>query len=510
MLSLLRDVNFDAAPRFSRPYSTQPPIFHPTTSNTFPLFLTHSLWPLRQHLHPLTLTLSHTNNPPAKMGSSINLSSFAHPADEPDTDFQRRAVADLLGRDRVSFPGAQPVSFARHHLRELQNVDYFMCEKTDGIRCLLYLTQHIDAGGEMAEAQYLVDRKNEYYYVPRDSLHLPKSEQDLIGFHTGTLFDGELVRQRNKTAPYNERITYLIFDMLAVDGENITSRDFSRRLARIDARIIRPMKAFKARYADDVARQPFQIEMKKMELPYGFVMMFDHVLPKLPHGNDGLIFTCKDTVYVSGTDEHILKWKPPEENTVDFRLILGEFPVVEGEEDWDACPEMSLWVNHGDRKRYQQFATLHVEAAEWEAMKRMGQQLDGRIIEAFRSAELSDAQGREVWRPKIEKDGTPRFRDDKTDANHISVVESVLESIRDAVSEQDLKDEAYNIKKAFKERQAERERREADERRREREEHERRKREEFERRKKVEAERAREADGAGEGVEDDGPRYDDD
>lgn len=104
---------------------------------------------------------------------------------------------------------------------------------------------------------------------------------------------------------HRERITYLIFDCLATDGENIMNRDFSRRLARIDNMIIRPLKLFYQQYPEAAADQPFQIEMKKMEFSYGMTMMFDHVLPALPHGNDGLIFTCKDTLYEPGTDPHV-------------------------------------------------------------------------------------------------------------------------------------------------------------------------------------------------------------
>jgi mRNA guanylyltransferase len=40
-----------------------------------------------------------------------------------------------------------------------------------------------------------------------------------------------------------------------------------------------------------------------MEVSYGVEMMFRDVLPNLPHGNDGLIFTCRTSQYKFGTDE---------------------------------------------------------------------------------------------------------------------------------------------------------------------------------------------------------------
>lgn len=74
------------------------------------------------------------------MGSSVALEDVGQKIPLEDMQFHRGTIADLLGRQQLSFPGAQPVSFARSHFAELQRTDYYLCEKTDGIRCLLYLT----------------------------------------------------------------------------------------------------------------------------------------------------------------------------------------------------------------------------------------------------------------------------------------------------------------------------------------------------------------------------------
>ncbi|KAI5362349.1 Putative mRNA capping enzyme, adenylation domain, nucleic acid-binding protein [Septoria linicola] len=383
-----------------------------------------------------------------------------------DARFHQDTISDLLHRRDTKFPGAQPVSFARRHLKELERADYFLAEKTDGIRLLLYLTQTHGPDGRPQEAQFLIDRKNEYYYIESGYLHIPlpvppsaahpKGHYDVQSWHHNTLLDGELVLQR---WPNGQRqLTYIIFDILVLGGQNITDRDYGYRMGKIHT-VISAHEKFAKDFPEDRRAQPFQLAAKKPSFSYAAPEMFRNILPKLPHGNDGLIFTCKDTPYVSGTDQHILKWKPPHENTVDFKMQLGPFPMEEDDEgkyeDFDQMPEIELLVLHGGNDNYQYFAHLHLTEKEWEAMKAKSEQYDHRIIECWREKDTGN------WRPKIDDDGTPRFRDDKEHANHISVVQSVLQSIEDAVSEQDLIDAYTAIRTAWKARAEEQEMRDA-------------------------------------------------
>lgn len=89
---------------------------------------------------------------------------------------------------------------------------------------------------------------------------------------------------------------------------------------------------------------------------------------------------------------------------------------------------------------YRPFAEMYVTPEEWEDLKALGQPLDDTIVECAK-----DEEGR--WRYH-------RLRDDKMDANHISTVDKVLESIEDRVTEDDLIRAAGAIKAAWKKRQA--------------------------------------------------------
>ncbi|EON64365.1 hypothetical protein W97_03596 [Coniosporium apollinis CBS 100218] len=370
-------------------------------------------------------------------------------AEEPLAEVLRREVADLLRRNPVSFPGAQPVSFARKHIEELQQKDYYLCEKTDGIRCLLYAT---DDQGE--EIHYLIDRKNDYYFIPPNNVHFPMPGDDTFQrFHKSTLLDGELVNDRVGPGPDDYRLRYLVFDCIVLDGDILTQKPLDKRLARFHSFVLDPYKRMFATWPQELEHQLFEVAPKSFGKPYSITEKFDE-LPRLAHGNDGLVFTCRETPYVFGTDENILKWKPAHENTIDFMIRLGEFPTFDPEEgdtgpvyDYEAQPTVELLVNCNEGK-YAVFAELHLEPAEWEAMKSVNESLDMRIIECYK-----DEQGR--WRPKLEGNGAPRFRDDKKDANHMSTVYKVIESINDAVSEHDLRAAEDAIRRMWKNRHPE-------------------------------------------------------
>lgn len=386
----------------------------------------------------------------------------------------RKEVARLLGRDNVNFPGAQPVSFARRHLDELRQQEsvcssfpwemsantlslyhiltldysYYVCEKSDGIRYLLYLTT--DEFNK--ETHYLIDRKNDYWFIHGRNLHFPL-ERDNLAWHTNTLIDGELVMDDMGGDRLEPR--FLVFDCLVLDGRaDILTKPLDKRLGYFKKEIMGPYDRLFAQYPQERKFQAFRVEMKSMQVSYGIEMMFREILPTLKHGNDGLIFTCKDSPYHHGTDQHILKWKPVHENTIDFRMRL-RFQTVEPDAidraegitepyvDYDGVPDADLLEfmgGEGGREPYRVYAPLYIAEDEWEILKGLGDPLDNRVVECG-----LDEQGR--WR-------LYRFRDDKKEANHTSTVRSVIESIQDSVSEQELIDAAKSIKDGWKSRAA--------------------------------------------------------
>ncbi|ERF70410.1 hypothetical protein EPUS_05229 [Endocarpon pusillum Z07020] len=367
----------------------------------------------------------------------------------------RHEVANLLGRHQTSFPGAQPVSFASRHLSELRHQDYYVCEKTDGIRYLMYCTRDGDR-----DIHYLIDRKNDYYYVP--GLHFPKQDdKTFASFHSETIFDGELVEDTYPDG--HSELKFLVFDCLVLDSDLLTTKPLDKRLARFKEWVLKPYKELWKAFPEELQHRPFAVEDKATQFSYSLEYMFKSIIPSVKqlHGNDGLIFTCKNTPYKTGTDEHILKWKPPHENTIDFLLHITwplqnpdpDDPDRTPHEDFLAFPlSLDLFSYTGNEVNYEHYSTLFLTPQEWEDLKSLQRPLQDCIVECYlepaTAAEPAAASDPDLHPP--ENDGEH--------ANHVSTVRSVMESIEDHVTEKDLLDAAGGIRDAWKKRQAEEER----------------------------------------------------
>ncbi|KAJ9475428.1 mRNA-capping enzyme subunit alpha [Pseudozyma hubeiensis] len=373
-------------------------------------------------------------------------------------NFLREHVRGLCRLNHARFPGAQPVSFEKTSIGLLQSEDYWVCEKSDGQRVLILIVIPASTG---AQEVFLIDRKNDYYQVEGVVFphHMPKDPEvaRVNGMRNHTLMDGELVIDTDSSG--KQKLVLLLFDLIVLDRELLASRPLSKRYGRLKTFVYPPYVDYLKRNPAAAARRPFDVQVKKMDLAYGIQMVLYETVPNLLHGNDGLIFTCLNSGYVMGTDPKILKWKPPNENTIDFKLILRFPPDLERDPrgnlpNLSVMPFFELHQYLGDsaNEDYEFFDELWVEPEEWRQMVESGEQFDDRIVECVWSVDPQPAT-----EPYLSRDlSLPprwrmmRIRDDKHHGNHRSIVEKILKSIRDGVDADELVSAAPAIRAAWK------------------------------------------------------------
>ncbi|KAI0748523.1 mRNA capping enzyme, catalytic domain-containing protein [Daedaleopsis nitida] len=352
------------------------------------------------------------------------------PHNSPQERWLKRHVAMLCRLEHERFPGSQPVSFASKDLEKLETQDYWVAEKSDGIRVLLL----VQADPEGGQTVYLIDRHNSYreltglYFPHHEDPHRPLKD---------TLVDGELVIDLDP-ATKQETLRYLAFDCLVVDAQHVMSRTLDKRYGRLKEWMYKPYQKMMQDLPHMALHQPFEFKVKDVKVSYRVEDVFNIDIPALQHGNDGLIYTCVSTPYAPGTDPNILKWKPPSENSIDFKLVLrfSPTPGKTGVPDFQTKPIFELHVWCGE-SRYEFYDIMHVEDDEWERMKTSNEQLDDRIVEVH-----WDVAG-ECWRMM-------RFRSDKPNGNHKSVVDNIIKSIADGVEKDALLARSLSIRNRWK------------------------------------------------------------
>ncbi|KAF9408575.1 Dcp1p-Dcp2p decapping enzyme complex alpha subunit [Podila epigama] len=305
---------------------------------------------------------------------------------------------------------------------------YFVSEKSDGVRVLLYCVLHENGQQQVfLNIELQIDRKNKFSYVPE--LRFPAAGNPGV-FHNDTIVDGELVTDIEPNG--QQLVRYLAFDLLAYHGHSIIDKPLKSRLARLQSEFIGPYRQMVA-HPNFRMPQPFKVTLKQMELSYGIEKMFNEVIPQLRHGNDGLIFTSAVAPYIPSTNTKMLKWKPPSENTIDFKLTLENSP----ETSHKPLFVLNEWLGG---QNYTRFGVMIVPDDLWQHWQSTSTQLQNRIVEVNYSPHDHS------WR-------FFRFRDDKEHGNHSSVVQKVVQSIQDGVEADELRHAAVHIRTAWKERE---------------------------------------------------------
>ncbi|XP_068609681.1 mRNA-capping enzyme isoform X2 [Brachionichthys hirsutus] len=203
----------------------------------------------------------------------------------------QRKCQEMAEWEKSGFPGAQPVSMDLQNLRFLEQNPYKVSWKADGTRYMM-----------------LINGKNEVFMIDRDNsiFHIAKLEfpfrKDPRVHLTNTLLDGEMIIDKVNGQPVPR---YLIYDIIKFNGQPVGQCDFNIRLLCIEKEIISPRMEKMKTGQIDKTKDPFSVRNK----PF-----FDiHAARKR---------------YKAGRCDDILKWKPPNLNSVDFRLKITQ---VEGE-----------------------------------------------------------------------------------------------------------------------------------------------------------------------------------
>jgi mRNA guanylyltransferase len=255
------------------------------------------------------------------------------------------------------FLGSHPKSLTKEFLNKVaSNInDFLVCEKSDGVRYMLLVTNMGDC---------IMSSRNDDFQLVK--IKIPKNLCDEVQdedqkVEIKYIFDGELVLDKylNKaTGKEDYDLSYLLFDCIYFNGKTVHNLDYIYRLehAQRFLYLIKSSrdiltKVLKDKNPDqEIAqlgkRHPMSMYLKDFFHPSDSYFLLDKFVHKLPHHNDGLIYTQISEPYIVGGTDSILKWKEPDQNTVDFLVVNN----LNFDEDKYGKRIVDLYVNQQNRE----------------------------------------------------------------------------------------------------------------------------------------------------------------
>uniref|UniRef100_A0A8C6WHU6 mRNA-capping enzyme n=1 Tax=Neogobius melanostomus TaxID=47308 RepID=A0A8C6WHU6_9GOBI len=220
----------------------------------------------------------------------------------------QRLCQEMAEWDKSGFPGAQPVSMDRQNLRFLEQSPYKVSWKADGTRYMMLINgkNHV----------FMLDRDNSIFHI--GNLEFPFRKDPQVHL-SNTLLDGEMIIDKVNGQPVPR---YLIYDIIKFNGQPVGQCDFNIRLVCIEKEIISPRMEKMKTGQIDKTKEPFSVRAKPFfDIHASRKLLEGSFTAQVSHEVDGLIFQPCGR-YKAGRCDDILKWKPPNLNSVDFRLKI--------------------------------------------------------------------------------------------------------------------------------------------------------------------------------------------
>ncbi|KAG8184984.1 hypothetical protein JTE90_024519 [Oedothorax gibbosus] len=216
---------------------------------------------------------------------------------------------NMSGWNGSGFPGSQPVSMDINNLKFLHSKPYKVSWKADGTRYMMLI--------DGADKIYFIDRDNSIFKV--EGLTFPR-RKDPDQHIKNTLLDGEMIidKVEGRDVP-----RYLAYDIVKFEGQDVGQTDFERRLLCINKEIIGPRRAAMESGKLDRSKEPFSVRAKDFwDIHHVKQILGEKFKKDMSHEVDGLIFQPVSEPYVCGRCFNVLKWKPANLNSVDFKLVI--------------------------------------------------------------------------------------------------------------------------------------------------------------------------------------------
>lgn len=238
------------------------------------------------------------------------------------------------GRTGLDFMGCMPLNISRRNMKTLQQNKYFVTEKSDGVRYLLFVLPAASVPSVAASAGVGVDGAVAVLMDRSPKLYLPVGAADIgSALGIGTVVDGEIVVNL-----HTKQSVFLIFDVLSLDGSPCSQLPFEQRLDSLQGPLSSRIASLTARQQQQPDQQPLRLVEKrfvpkselrsllgKMGMKNGHRVYQDRENKWRCHKSDGLIFQ-PNLPYLFSTDINLIKWKWPELTSIDLNAILVNEP----------------------------------------------------------------------------------------------------------------------------------------------------------------------------------------